>query len=87
MQAKAKRVTGGPSDDTSTLKDSENPDVIAIETLLNMQTVASLNIEQTKRKEYFNVLRGRQSHATKAAFIQGSTGGIAQFFQFWGLSL
>eukprot|EP01083_Nonionella_stella_P163192 536340_1 len=79
---------GAPGgDDASSLKDSDNPDVIAIETLMNMRTVASLGLGQIKRKEYLNALRGKQSQGIKTAFMKGATGGMAQFFQLWGLSL
>mmetsp|Transcript_3513 Transcript_3513/g.8954 ORF Transcript_3513/g.8954 Transcript_3513/m.8954 type:complete len:1406 (+) Transcript_3513:103-4320(+) len=86
-KAKTKNLIGAKSDDTSDLKDFENPDVIAIETLQAIRTVASLNIEQIKRKEYLDALRDKHASVVKTACKNGSTGGLAQLCQFWGLAL
>jgi len=85
-KAKVKNVMGSTKD-TSKSNDLGSPDAVAVETLLNMRTVASLNIEQIKRNEYSDALRGKHSSAFKAACIEGSAGGLAQFAQFWGMAL
>lgn len=84
-KAKVKNLTGNRDDDKN--KSNEiSPDAIAIETLLNMRTVASLNIEQIKKEEYSEALKQYQPNTFQTC-IKGSTGGVAQFCQFWGMAL
>lgn len=82
-KAKIQRITG---QDESSTNDAENPDAVAIETLLNMRTVASLNIEQVKKEEYSEALMNKRASAVETC-IKGFLGGLAQFVQFWALAL
>lgn len=84
-KAKVKNLTSNREDEKKNSKEI-SPDAIAIETLLNMRTVASLNIEQIKKEEYSEALKQYQPNTFQTC-IKGSTGGIAQFFQFWGMAL
>ncbi|KAL9186963.1 hypothetical protein ACHAXT_010683 [Thalassiosira profunda] len=85
-KVKSKRFYGFDSD-VGKEDETDSPDVVAIETLMNMRTVASLNLEQIKRQEYSDALRNSESSQLKTAFKEGSTGGIAQLCQFWAMAL
>ena len=60
---------------------------IVIETLLNMRTVASLSIERMRSKEYDEALTAESPDLLKTNFIKGSTVGLGQFVQQWGMAL
>lgn len=84
---KVKNVRENTDEDASGPNDLENPDAIAIETLLNMRTVAALNIEQIKREEYSDALRSKHPIAVRDSCVRGATGGLAQLAQFWSMAL
>ena len=68
-------------------EDDVSPDKIAIETLVDMRTVASLNIEEIKKKEYSAALKSKQPSFLNGACKSGSSGGFAQLAQFWSMGL
>ena len=81
---KVKNVRENTDEDASGPNDLENPDAI---TLLNMRTVAALNIEQIKREEYSDALRSKHPIAVRDSCVRGATGGLAQLAQFWSMAL
>ena len=72
---------GGESDD----KNSSGG--IVVETLLNMRTVASLNIEEVRSKEYAEALRNEDPTPIRSNLVKGLAIGFGQITQQWGLAL
>lgn len=64
-----------------------SPGGIVVETLVNIRTVASLNIEKKRSKQYVKALRAADPTPIKTNFIKGCATGIGQFTQMWGLAL
>jgi ATP-binding cassette subfamily B (MDR/TAP) protein 1 len=60
---------------------------IVVETLLNMRTVASLNIEEVRSKEYAEALRTENPTPIKSNLLKGLSIGLGQIVQQWGLAL
>jgi len=69
-------------------EDVENsPGGIVVETLLNIRTVASLTIEDMRSDEYSKALIHEEPHPMRTNFVKGSTSGLGQFIQMWGIAL
>jgi hypothetical protein len=60
---------------------------IVVESLLNLRTVASLAIEEKRADEYASALAAEDPHAIRDNAIKGSTSGLGQFVQMWGIAL
>ena len=80
-------VTGEDEGDDDMLDDEHSPGGIVIESLLNIRTVASLTLENTKLREYHHALRSENPNPMFNNFLKGSGFGLGQFFQFWGMGL
>jgi ATP-binding cassette subfamily B (MDR/TAP) protein 1 len=64
-----------------------SPGGIVVETLLNMRTVASLNIEEVRSREYADALRSEDPTPIKSNLLNGLSIGLGQIVQHWGLAL
>jgi ATP-binding cassette subfamily B (MDR/TAP) protein 1 len=81
-------VTGeDEGDDGELLEDEHSPGGIVIESLLNIRTVASLTLEETKLLEFRKSLEAENPRPILNNFLKGSGFGLGQFFQFWGIAL
>ena len=67
--------------------DEHSPGGIVIESLLNIRTVASLTMEESKLVEYNEALRHEDPTPIKTNFVKGSGFGTGQLFQYFGLAL
>ena len=66
---------------------TDSPGGIVVETLVNIRTVASLNIEKKRSEQYVRALRSQDPTPIKTNFIKGCATGIGQFIQMWGIAL
>ena len=85
-KARMNNIMIAEKDEKTGLNDLGSPDAIAVETLLNMRTIASLNIQEVKKREYADALRNNQSSILTVC-KKGATGGSALFIQFWVIAL
>lgn len=67
--------------------DMNSPGGIVVETLQNMRTVASLNIEKKRSEQYAKALRAEDPTPVRTNFVKGCATGLGQFIQMWGLAL
>lgn len=67
--------------------DMTSPGGIVVETLVNIRTVASLNIEKERSAQYVKALHSENPTPVKTNFVKGCATGIGQFVQMWGLAL
>lgn len=74
--------SGGGADD-----ERHSSGRIVIESLTDVRTVASLSLEETRREEYAAALAREDPHPFRSNAIKGSTTGLGQFCQMWGLAL
>jgi hypothetical protein len=79
-------VTGEDEGDDA-LEEEHSPGGIVIESLLNIRTVASLTMEESKLREYNEALRAEDPTPMKTNFVKGSGFGLGQLFQMWGIAL
>ena len=68
-------------------KDESSPGGIAIETLSNIRTVASLTLEEDRISEYEEALRAEDPHPIRTNMVKGSAAGLGQFAQMWSMAL
>jgi ATP-binding cassette subfamily B (MDR/TAP) protein 1 len=68
-------------------EDEHSPGAIVVETLLNIRTVASLNIESTRVKEFDEALAAEDPKPICTNTIKGCAAGLGQFVQMWGIAL
>lgn len=81
-------VTGeDEGDDAELLEDEHSPGGIVVESLLNIRTVASLTLEETKLFEFRKSLEAENPRPMLNNFLKGSGFGLGQFFQFYGIAL
>ena len=85
-KARMNNIMIAEKDEKTGLNDLGSPDAIAVETLLNMRTIASLNIQEVKKREYADALCSEQSRILIVC-KKGATGGSALFIQFWVIAL
>lgn len=64
-----------------------SPSGIVVETLLNMRTVASLNIEETRSREYSEALRSENPTPIRSVLFNGALIGLGQLVQQWSMAL
>ena len=86
-QAEMQMYMGEDEGDMNNEQDNNTPGAIVVETLQNIRTVASMTIEQQKVKQYAEALRLEMPHPFRTNFIKGSTSGLGQFVQMWGIAL
>jgi len=67
--------------------DMNSPGGIVVETLVNIRTVASLNIEKERSEQYVKALCSEDPTPVRTNFMKGCATGIGQFIQMWGLAL
>jgi len=67
--------------------DANSPGAIVIESVSNIRTVASLNLEEERAAEYANALEKEESHPLWSNMVKGGAAGMGQFFQMWGTAL
>ena len=60
---------------------------IAVETLTNIRTVASLSAEQERVQEFDTALNVEDPNSLRVNVIKGSSSGLGQFVQLWGTAL
>jgi ABC-type multidrug transport system fused ATPase/permease subunit len=65
-------------------EDMNSPGGIVVETLVNIRTVASLNIEKARSAQYVKALKAADPAPVKSNFIKGCATGVGQFIQMWG---
>lgn len=63
------------------------PGSIVVETLLNIRTVASLNMETTRVFEFNTALVAGDPMPIRTNIVKGAASGLGQFVQMWGLAL
>ena len=67
--------------------DDHSPGAIVVETLLNIRTVASLNMEKTRVDEFDQALVAEDPTPCCTNLIKGCASGLGQFVQLWGIAL
>ena len=60
---------------------------IVVESLVNVRTVASLSIQQRRIDEFKLALQEEDPTPMKTNLAKGSTSGLGQFVQMWGVAL
>lgn len=60
---------------------------IAVESLLNIRTVASLNIEERRIREFKEALRDDDPTPIKTSLMTGYSNGLGQLIQLWDVAL
>ena len=80
-------MKGEDEGDDDMLDNEHSPGGIVIESLLNIRTIASLTLENTKLREYHDALWAENRKPLLNNFLKGSGFGLGQFFQFWGIAL
>ena len=68
-------------------EDEHSSGAIAVETLTNIRTVASLSAEQERVHEFDAALRTEDPNSLRANVIKGSGSGLGQVVQMWGIAL
>ncbi|KAL9190432.1 hypothetical protein ACHAXT_007643 [Thalassiosira profunda] len=74
-------------DDADIKEDEDGPGAIAIESLLNIRTVASLSLEETRLDDYTEALRKKHPESLLETFKKCSLVASGQFIQMWGIAL
>ena len=82
-----KMYTGEDEGDVDGEQDESSPGGLAIETLSNIRTVASLTLEEERTVEYRHALAEEEVNPMLHNFFKGSAAGIGQFMQLWGMAL
>merc|ERR1712150_86996 len=74
-------------DDEEVKEDEDGPGAIAVESLLNIRTVASLSLEQNRLNDYTEALRKKHPDNLLSTFKKCSLVASGQFIQMWGCAL
>ncbi|KAL3906406.1 MAG: hypothetical protein SGILL_009283, partial [Bacillariaceae sp.] len=77
----------GEDEGDDTVEDENSPGGIVVESLLNVRTIASLSMEETKLTEYSEALHHQDAHPLRNNCVKGCGSGLGQFFQYWGIGL
>jgi ATP-binding cassette subfamily B (MDR/TAP) protein 1 len=80
-----KTYLGEDEGDADDEPDKSSPGGIAIETLSNIRTVASLTLEESRAAEYKEALAREDPFPVRTSIATGSGAGIGQFVQIWGM--
>jgi ATP-binding cassette subfamily B (MDR/TAP) protein 1 len=78
-----KRMMGEDEGGANGQDELNSPGGIAVETLLNMRTVAALTLENERYANYENALRRDQPHHVRDSFVGGLTSGMSMAVQQW----
>ena len=68
-------------------EDEHSSGAIAVETLTNIRTVASLSAEQERVREFDTALIAEDPNSLRSNVIKGSGSGLGQFVQMWSTAL
>ena len=68
-------------------EDEHSPGAIVVETLLNIRTIASLNIEPTRVAEFDEALAAEDPKPIRTNTVKGCAAGLGQFVQMWGIAM
>ena len=82
---KMKMVMG--EDEASEDDNEHSSGAIAVETLTNIRTVASLSAEQEREQEFDTALSVEDPNSLRANVVKGSGFGLGQFVQMWSTAL
>mmetsp|Transcript_16049 Transcript_16049/g.23730 ORF Transcript_16049/g.23730 Transcript_16049/m.23730 type:complete len:1474 (-) Transcript_16049:102-4523(-) len=74
---------GANDKNKNSTQDETSPGGIAVETLLNIRTVAALTLEKRRMQNYEMAIIGEGSSYIKASILAGATGGLSVFIQQW----
>jgi len=77
----------GEDEGDDTEFDENSSGGIVVETLTNIRTVASLVMEGERSSHYSKVLDTENPNKFVTNFVKGSTAGLGQFVQMWGMAL
>jgi ATP-binding cassette subfamily B (MDR/TAP) protein 1 len=86
-EAEMKMHVGEDEVDAHADDDQETSGGIVVESLLNMRTVASLSLEDVRKKKFVDALHHEDPTPMRSNAIKGSTSGLGQFVQMWGIAL
>jgi ATP-binding cassette subfamily B (MDR/TAP) protein 1 len=86
-EAEMQMYMGEDEGDAHAVDDQETSGGIVVESLLNMRTVASLSLEDVRKKKFVNALHHEDPTPMRSNAIKGSTSGLGQFVQMWGIAL
>ena len=78
-----KRVLGEDEGGSNGQDELNSPGGVAVETLLNIRTVAALSLENARYADYENALHRDQPHYVRDCFVGGLTSGMAMAVQQW----
>ena len=86
-EAEMQMYMGEDEGDANAEEDKHSAGAIVVESLLNIRTVASLSLEDSRQKEFSDALQREDPTPIKTNAIKGSTSGLGQFVQMWGIAL
>ena len=72
-----------PKDAAKSQDELNSPGGIAVETLLNIRTVAALTLEKQRMTNYEDAIIGSSHGVIKEGIVAGLTGGLSMFIQQW----
>jgi ATP-binding cassette subfamily B (MDR/TAP) protein 1 len=75
------------ADESADNVDTKSAAGIVIESLRNIRTIASLTLEKSRRREFAEAMRREDPTPLRTNVIKGSTSGLGQIFQLWGIAL
>eukprot|EP00529_Nitzschia_sp_RCC80_P007064 CAMPEP_0113481608 /NCGR_PEP_ID=MMETSP0014_2-20120614/22496_1 /TAXON_ID=2857 /ORGANISM="Nitzschia sp." /LENGTH=1474 /DNA_ID=CAMNT_0000375109 /DNA_START=515 /DNA_END=4939 /DNA_ORIENTATION=- /assembly_acc=CAM_ASM_000159 len=78
-----KNFLGEDVGDDNAKDETSSPSGIIMETLLNMNTVSSLNLEEERFKNFEQALDGADPHYVREGFFAGFLSGLSMFIQQW----
>lgn len=74
-------------DESSHDMEEQSSGRIIIESLTNIRTVASLSLEDSRKDKFKVMLQHEDPHPFRTNIVKGSTYGLGQFCQMWGMAL
>jgi ATP-binding cassette subfamily B (MDR/TAP) protein 1 len=86
-EAEMQMYMGADEGDAHETIDKKSAGGIVVESLLNIRTVASLTLEKTRCKEFVDALHQEDPTPFRTNAVKGSTSGLGQLFQMWGIAL
>ena len=78
-----KNFLGEDVGDDNAKDETSSPSGIIMETLLNMNTVSSLNLEEERYRNFEQALDGADPHYVRDGFFAGFLSGLSMFIQQW----
>jgi ATP-binding cassette subfamily B (MDR/TAP) protein 1 len=86
-EAEMQMYMGEDEGDVHAADDQNSAGSIVVESLLNIRTVASLSLEESRKKQFSEAMQHEDPTPLKTNAIKGSTSGLGQFVQMWGVAL